>query len=541
MDQIIRALYDFTQTRIYPAPNPDRGRADGADRRRRLRPRRARALIPTSISCSCCPTRRRRISSRWWNTCSTRCGIWASRWGRRRARSTSASPAAKADLTTRTAILEARYIWGEQKLYDDLKKAFEAKIAKGSASEFVRGQTRRAQRAPSQARRFALSGRAQRQGRQGRLARSPHPVLDRQIHLPRRRRRELGRPQGAVGQGGATLRARAGFPLDGALPSAFPLGPGRGPPDLRIPGRNRAAHGLHRPCRHARRRTLHEALFPHRQGRRRSDAHLLRAAGIRADQGAAAHAGGAGARARRSSTASRSMPAASTSTRTAPSATIRSISSACSIVAEEHGLDIHPHALRVITQSLKLIDNDLRANPEANRLFMEILTSRKDPEVALRRMNEAGVFGRFVPDFGRVVAQMQFDMYHIYTVDEHTLFAIGMLAKIEKGELKDELPLATSLVADDLLAPRALSRRAAARYRQGPRRRPFDPGRRDRVEARAPPRIDRGRNRDHRLAGALASADERHRLQARHRRSADHPRTSSSACNRPNASSCCWC
>jgi len=114
--------------------------------------------------------------------------------------------------------------------------------------------------------------------------------------------------------------------------------------------------------------------------------------------------------------------------------------------AEEHGLDVHPHALRLITQSLKLIDNDLRANPEANRLFMEILTSRKDPEVALRRMNEAGVFGRFVPDFGRVVAQMQFDMYHIYTVDEHTLYAIGLLAKIEKGELKDELPLATSLI-----------------------------------------------------------------------------------------------
>jgi [protein-PII] uridylyltransferase len=123
-------------------------------------------------------------------------------------------------------------------------------------------------------------------------------------------------------------------------------------------------------------------------------------------------------------------------------------------LAEEHGLDIHPHALRLITQSLKLIGNDLRASPEANRLFMEILTSRKDPEVVLRRMNEAGVFGRFVPDFGRVVAQMQFDMYHIYTVDEHTIYAIGLLAKIEKGEFKDELPLATSL------APTLSSRRA---------------------------------------------------------------------------------
>ncbi|HUZ73107.1 MAG TPA: [protein-PII] uridylyltransferase [Stellaceae bacterium] len=114
--------------------------------------------------------------------------------------------------------------------------------------------------------------------------------------------------------------------------------------------------------------------------------------------------------------------------------------------AEENGLDIHPHTLRLITQSLKRIDAELRADPEANRLFMEILTSRKEPETTLRRMNEAGVFGRFIPDFGRVVAQMQYDMYHTYTVDEHTIFAIGMLHKIESGEFKDEMPLPTALM-----------------------------------------------------------------------------------------------
>ena len=115
-------------------------------------------------------------------------------------------------------------------------------------------------------------------------------------------------------------------------------------------------------------------------------------------------------------------------------------------VAQEHGLDVHPRALRLITQSLKLIDAKLRADPEANRLFMEMLTSRKEPEITLRRLNEAGVFGRFVPDFGRVVAQMQYDMYHVYTVDEHTIFAIGILGKIEAGELKDELPLVSEIV-----------------------------------------------------------------------------------------------
>jgi [protein-PII] uridylyltransferase len=124
-------------------------------------------------------------------------------------------------------------------------------------------------------------------------------------------------------------------------------------------------------------------------------------------------------------------------------------------VAQEHGLDIHPRALRAASQSLKLIDDRLREDPEANRLFMEILTSRKDPETALRRMNEAGVFGCFVPDFGRVVAQMQYDMYHHYTVDEHTLFAIGILHKIESGLLKEEHPLASELVAE-IVSRRAL-------------------------------------------------------------------------------------
>jgi len=115
-------------------------------------------------------------------------------------------------------------------------------------------------------------------------------------------------------------------------------------------------------------------------------------------------------------------------------------------VAQEHDLDIHPHALRLITQSLKLIDAKLRADPEANRLFVAMLTARQDPETTLRRLNEAGVFGRFVPDFGRVVAQMQYDMYHTYTVDEHSLMAIGILNKIETGVFKEELPLATEIV-----------------------------------------------------------------------------------------------
>ena len=115
-------------------------------------------------------------------------------------------------------------------------------------------------------------------------------------------------------------------------------------------------------------------------------------------------------------------------------------------IADEKNVDVHPSALRTITRSLGLIDDALRADAQANRLFIEILSSRRDPERALRRMNEAGVFGRFVPEFGRVVAMMQFNMYHHYTVDEHLIRAVGNVAAIERGELKNEHPLSSEIV-----------------------------------------------------------------------------------------------
>jgi [protein-PII] uridylyltransferase len=115
-------------------------------------------------------------------------------------------------------------------------------------------------------------------------------------------------------------------------------------------------------------------------------------------------------------------------------------------LADLHGLEPHPNAMRQAGIDANVITADVRSDPEANALFLDILCSPRDPETVLRWMNEAGVFGRFVPDFGRVVAQMQFDMYHHYTVDEHTIRAIGLLAKIEKGELKEDHPLSTALI-----------------------------------------------------------------------------------------------
>ncbi len=119
-------------------------------------------------------------------------------------------------------------------------------------------------------------------------------------------------------------------------------------------------------------------------------------------------------------------------------------------LADAHGLEIHPQAMRIANRDARLIDAAVRTDPRANALFMDVLTSRRDPEAVLRWMNEATVFGRFVPDFGRVVAQMQFDMYHHYTVDEHSIRAIGLLSKIERGELRDDHPLASAIMGQIL-------------------------------------------------------------------------------------------
>src|SRR5215216_1089267 len=113
-------------------------------------------------------------------------------------------------------------------------------------------------------------------------------------------------------------------------------------------------------------------------------------------------------------------------------------------LAQKNNLAFHPDAMRTVTRSLKLVNGQLRENPEANRLFMEILTSN-DAEIVLRRMNETGVLGHFIPAFGKIVSMMQFNMYHHYTVDEHLLRCVGYLQDIERGG-NDEFTVASDLM-----------------------------------------------------------------------------------------------
>ncbi|MEM0989922.1 MAG: [protein-PII] uridylyltransferase [Pseudomonadota bacterium] len=107
---------------------------------------------------------------------------------------------------------------------------------------------------------------------------------------------------------------------------------------------------------------------------------------------------------------------------------------------------IHPAALRLVTQSLDLIDDRLRQDPAAVAIFMDMLCDAKNGEWLLRRMNETEVLGRFVPEFERIVAMMQFNMYHHYTVDEHTIRTIGVLNEIESREAEDLHPVSTEIM-----------------------------------------------------------------------------------------------
>ncbi len=114
--------------------------------------------------------------------------------------------------------------------------------------------------------------------------------------------------------------------------------------------------------------------------------------------------------------------------------------------ADRHGLEFHPDALKLVTRSLRLVDRTLRRNAEANRLFLDILTSDRHAELNLRRMNESGLLSRLIPDFGKIVAMMQFNMYHHYTVDEHLIRCVGVLAEIERGDDARMHPLSHSLM-----------------------------------------------------------------------------------------------
>jgi [protein-PII] uridylyltransferase len=115
------------------------------------------------------------------------------------------------------------------------------------------------------------------------------------------------------------------------------------------------------------------------------------------------------------------------------------------VIADRRDLDLHPDAFTAATRSLTLINSKVRRDPEAAQAFLDVLAHGKRTQATLTLMNESGVLGRFLPEFGHIVAKMQFNMYHSYTVDEHTLRAVGIMAAIARGELAKDHPLATAI------------------------------------------------------------------------------------------------
>ena len=112
------------------------------------------------------------------------------------------------------------------------------------------------------------------------------------------------------------------------------------------------------------------------------------------------------------------------------------------------GYLLHPDLMRLISANLDMIDDEMRNSPEANRIFLDLLLKHGNPERALRRMNELGVLSAYMPEFAPVVAMMQFNMYHAYTVDEHTIQCISTLAQIEREELIEELPITSNILKE---------------------------------------------------------------------------------------------
>ena len=106
---------------------------------------------------------------------------------------------------------------------------------------------------------------------------------------------------------------------------------------------------------------------------------------------------------------------------------------------------IHPDALHLVARNIYRIDDKFIRNKRSASIFLDLLLNYGDPERALRRMNEVGFLGKYIPEFARIIGMMQFNMYHKYTVDEHTIQCVKTLAQIEQGSLREDLPLVSKI------------------------------------------------------------------------------------------------
>ncbi|MGI9289725.1 MAG: [protein-PII] uridylyltransferase [Gammaproteobacteria bacterium] len=107
---------------------------------------------------------------------------------------------------------------------------------------------------------------------------------------------------------------------------------------------------------------------------------------------------------------------------------------------------VSANTIAMLRRHLHLIDDEFRQNPKNHRLFLEILAAPEGVTHELRRMNAYGVLGQYIPNFGRIVGRMQYDLFHAYTVDAHTLFVVSNLRRFALERFDHEYPRCSEIM-----------------------------------------------------------------------------------------------
>ena len=107
---------------------------------------------------------------------------------------------------------------------------------------------------------------------------------------------------------------------------------------------------------------------------------------------------------------------------------------------------IHSDTIRALRDHRHLIDDAYRKNPACNRIFIELISNRSRVVRELSRMMRYGILGRYIPEFGRIIGMMEHDLFHVYTVDEHSLRMMRFLRQLRFGDVRERFPLASELI-----------------------------------------------------------------------------------------------
>ncbi len=116
------------------------------------------------------------------------------------------------------------------------------------------------------------------------------------------------------------------------------------------------------------------------------------------------------------------------------------------LAKRENILGMHSSTIRALHDHRDLIDQDFRENPVHNDLFMQVLKNNLQVSSTLKRMMHYGILGRYIPEFGSIIGHMQYDLFHIYTVDEHSLRMVQMLRRYRYADEREHFPVASNLI-----------------------------------------------------------------------------------------------